>query len=284
MLRFIEWLLLRTGELIDPALLFEVHRGAGAGVEEAFVRDMDAWFQQWLVAMLSRNKFADPENQAEAQRLIADPTTFSYGRILLNAGQAGRARMKGMDALQAAQEASGDLWMKLLDPKLYDGDITWESRNPTATGIARTITGYAVNLAGNYARWMQKRASSRKTVQFSQLEPSGTLDFPLTQDDLTDDRWYEITSRAIEYLEQILADLRAEKSKGAHWQSRVRNVTDALEVVRRQMILLWTWRDFAEVFREIPWLAHLATKRGGALQTIVNLANDAKRYALGDVA
>jgi hypothetical protein len=284
MLRFIEWLLLRTGELINPSLLFEVHRGAE--VEVAFVRDMDTWFRQWLSTMLSRNKFADPKNQVEAQRIMADPTIFSYGRILFNAGRGGRARMKGMDTLQAAQAASGDLWIKLLDPKLYDGDATWERRNPTATGIVRTITGYAINLAGHYARQIQKRGS-RQTIQMSQIDQPNTFDFPLRRgrDDLTDEMWDEIKQRAIEYLRKMLAHLIAEKGEGgAHWQSRVRNVMATIEVVQRQMVLPWTWLDFSEVMREIPRLAPLAGKRGGALQTIIKLATAAKKYALGDVA
>ena len=96
MFGFTEWLLFVEGESKNPSLLFEIRRGAAAEVEETFVRDMDNWFRQWLSGMLSHNKFTDPRNKAEAQQLLADPTTFSYGQTLLRAGQAGKARMRGM--------------------------------------------------------------------------------------------------------------------------------------------------------------------------------------------
>ena len=230
MFGFTEWLLFVEGESKNPSLLFEIRRGAGAEVEETFVRDMDNWFRQWLSGMLSHNKFTDPRNKAEAQQLLADPTTFSYGQTLLRAGQAGRARMRGMDALQAAQEASGDAWIKLLNPKLYEGDSTWESRHPTSLGIARTITGFVVNFASHYARMIQKRTGERKTMQFSQLgrdqasiEPTFFRRVLPGQEEFTEDRWNELKSRAINFLERMLDGLKAEKGEGgAHWQSRVR--------------------------------------------------------------
>ena len=197
--------------------------------------------------------------------------------------------MRGMDALQAAQEASGDAWMKLFNPKLYEGDSTWESRNPISLGIARTITGFVVNFASHYARMIQKRTGERKTMQFSQLgRDQASIEltfFHRGREEFTEERWNEIKSRAIQYLERMLVNLKAGKGEGgAHWQSRVRTVSDALEIVQRQMIYPWTWRDFSEVLREIPRLAPLAEKRGGALQTIINLATDAKSFALGELS
>ena len=102
---------------------------------------------------------------------------------------------------------------------------------------------------------IQKRTGERKTMQFSQLdrdqasiEPTFFRRVLPGQEDFTEDRWNELKSRAINYLERMLDDLKAEKGEGgAHWQSRVRNMKNAIEVVQRQMAFPWTWRDFSEV-------------------------------------
>jgi hypothetical protein len=82
-------------------------------------------------------------------------------------------------------------------------------------------------------------------------------------------------------LNDLEAQLRKEtEARGPHWQSRVRNLRWAVEIVKRQMALPWEWRSMPEVAAEIPGLQ--AGLRGGLADQLKRRIDLARRKALGE--
>ena len=122
---------------------------------QAFLDQTNAEFRKMIGSILHMGKFTDPRNEAEAKAIVADPNYFNYAQELVAAAAGGRARLQGQDILDGAQDANGQLWMNLLNPKLYEPDaVTWETRNPLSAGrngIRGTIRSWARNKAGHFA-------------------------------------------------------------------------------------------------------------------------------------
>ena len=105
---------------------------------QAFIDGTNAEFRAWIDAILRMGKFTDPRNETEARAIAADPGCFDYAQELVAAAGGGRARLRGQDVLDGAQEANVQLWRVLLDPKLYEPEgVTWETRNPPLRGAER---------------------------------------------------------------------------------------------------------------------------------------------------
>src|SRR5437763_922027 len=118
-------------------------------------------------------KFTDPRNEAEAKAIVADPTYFNYAHELVAAASGGRARLRGQDVLDAAQDVNMQLWMMLLNPKLYEpAGVTWASKNPFSAergGIRVTIPSWTRNKAGHFAARLNKLRTGVATRQISQI-------------------------------------------------------------------------------------------------------------------
>jgi hypothetical protein len=176
MMTFWEWL----GQGYEHGFVQEFRRLFREGDEgyQAFLDQTNAAFRAWIGTLLRMGKFTDPRNEAEARAIVDDPTYFNYAQELLAAAAGGRARLQGQDVLDGAQEVNGQLWMRLLDPKLYEPKgATWESRNPLSAGrggIRGTIRSWARNMAGHFAYRLNKRRTGVTTRQFSQVRDTGS--------------------------------------------------------------------------------------------------------------
>ncbi|HKI34294.1 MAG TPA: hypothetical protein VKA46_20745 [Gemmataceae bacterium] len=249
---------------------------------QAFVDQTNREFRAMIGTILRMGKFTDPRNEAEARALVADPGSFNYAEELVAAAGSGRARLRGQDVLDGAQEANVQLWKKLLNPKLYEPDnVTWESRNPTSArrnGIRGTIRSWARHAAGHFAARINKPRTGVATYQVSQMQdPDNPFDPPARPRE-SELEWDDL-KRA------IIGDLQKElnkeiRSRGAHWQSRARNLRWAVEIVKRQMALPWEWRSMPEVAAELPELK--GQLRGGLADQLKRIIDGARRKALGE--
>ena len=111
MMTFWEWL----GRREQQRLFREGDEGY-----QAFIDQSNRAFRTWIESILRMGKFTDPRNEAEAREIVSAPDYFNYARELLAAAAGGRARLRGRDMLDGAQEVGGQLWMTLLNPKLYE--------------------------------------------------------------------------------------------------------------------------------------------------------------------
>jgi hypothetical protein len=281
MLSFWEWL----GEGYESGFVQELQhlfREGDAGYQ-AFVNETNREFRTWIGAILRMGKFTDPRNEAEARVLVDDPTYFDYAQALVAAARGGRARLRGQDVLDGAQQVNGQLWMNLLNPKLYEQGVTWESKNPFSAernGIRGTIRSWARNAAGHFAARLTKRRARVATRQVSQIQdPDNPFD-PPARPEMSDMEWDDL-KRAI--LNDLEAQLRKEvEAQGPHWQSRARNLRWAVEIVKRQMAIPWEWRTMPEVAREVPGLE--AGLRGGLADQLKRRIDQARRKALGEAS
>jgi putative intracellular protease/amidase len=109
----------------------------------------------------------------EVRAIVADPDYFKYAQELVAAASGGRARLRGQDVLDGAQDVNMQLWMTLLNPKLYEPEgVTWENRNPYSAarnGIRGTVRAWARNKAGHFAARINKLRTGVATSHFSQL-------------------------------------------------------------------------------------------------------------------
>src|SRR5262245_21173246 len=113
MISFWEWL----GQGCEYGFV-ELHRllrERDAGYQ-AFLDQTNAMFRQVIGAILRMGKFSDPRNEAEAKKIVTDPTFFNYAQELVDAATGGRARLRGQDSLDAAQYANAQLRLTLLNP------------------------------------------------------------------------------------------------------------------------------------------------------------------------
>jgi hypothetical protein len=249
---------------------------------QAFIDQTNQEFRKMIGSILRMGKFTDPRNEAEAKAIIADPTYFNYAQELVAAAAGGRARLQGQDIMDGAQDANGQLWMRLLNPALYQPEgVTWESKNPFSAeraGIRGTIRAWARNVAGNFAARMQKRRTGIGTRQFSQIKDSDNPFDPPARPESSELEWDDLKLAIINDLEwQLHKEI---ESQGAHWQSRARNLRWAVEIVKRQMARPWEWRSMPEIADEIPGLE--ARLRGGLADQLKRGIDRAKRKALGE--
>jgi hypothetical protein len=259
-------------------------RGASTGDEgyQAFIDQTNAEFRAWIGTILRMGKFTDPRNEAEAKVIVADPNYFDYAQELLAAASGGRARLRGQDVLDGAQDVNMQLWMTLLNPKLYEPeDVTWESRNPFSAqrnGIRGTIRSWARNKAGHFAARLTKRRAGVATRQFTQIHyPDKSFD-PPAQPQESELEWDDLKRAIVNDLE---AQVRKEiEAQGPHWRSRVRNLRWVVEIVKRQMAIPWEWRSMPEVAAEVPGLQ--AGLRGGLADQLKRRIDQARRKALGE--
>jgi hypothetical protein len=267
------------GFVQELALLFR------EGDEEGFKAYLDqtnAEFRKMIGTILRMGKFTDPRNEAEARVIVDDPSYFNYAQELLAAASGGRARLRGADVLDGAQDVNGQLWMTLLNPKLYEpGGVTWESKNPFSAergGIRGTVRSWARNAAGHFAARLTKRRATVATHQISQIhDPDNPFD-PPARPQMSDLEWHDL-KRAI--LNDLETQLRREvEAQGPHRQSRVRNLRLAVEIVKRQMAIPWEWRSMPEIAAEIPGLE--AGLRGGLADQLKRRIDLARRRALGE--
>jgi hypothetical protein len=280
MLTFWEWL----GQGYECGFLQELQRLFREGDEgfKAFLDQTNRGFRTWVSAILRSGKFTDPRNEAEARAIVDDPHYFNYAQELLAAASGGRARLRGQDVLDGAQDANVKLWMNLLNPKLYEqGGVTWESRNPYSAergGLRGTVRTWARNAAGHFAARLHKRRARVATRQLSQIqEPDNPFD-PPARPEMSDLEWDDL-KRAI--LNDLETQLRREvEAQGPHRQSRARNLQWAVEIVRRQMAIPWEWRTMPEVAREVPGLE--GGLRGGLADQLKRRIDLARRKALGE--
>lgn len=116
---------------------------------QAFIDQTNKEFRKWVATILQMGKFADPRNEVEGKAIVADPNYFNYAQELVAAAGGGRARLRGQDVLDGAQDVNMQLWMTLLNPKLYEPEgVTWESKNAFSAergGIRGTIRSWARN-------------------------------------------------------------------------------------------------------------------------------------------
>ena len=84
---------------------------------QAFLDQTNAEFRKMIGAILHMGKFTDPRNEAEAKAIVADPNYFNYAQELVAAAGGGRARLRGQDILDGAQDANVQLWMNLVEPQ-----------------------------------------------------------------------------------------------------------------------------------------------------------------------
>jgi hypothetical protein len=249
---------------------------------QAFIEETNREFRRMIGAILQMDKFTHPGNATEARAIIADPNYFLYAQELLAAASGGRARLRGQDVLDAAQEVNIQLWLNLLNPKLYAPEgVTWESRNPLSAqrnGIRGTIRSWARNKAGHFAARLNKLRSGVTTRQISQIHDPDQPFEPPARPEMSDLEWVDLKTAIINDLE---AQLRKEvEAQGPHWQSRVRNLRWAVEIVKQQMAIPWTWRSMPEIAAEIPGLE--AGLRGGLADQLKRRIDQARRRALGE--
>jgi hypothetical protein len=275
LMTFWEWLGQGYEEL---ALLF---REGDEGFK-AFLDQTNRGFRTWIGAILRSGKFTDRRNEAEARVLVDDPSYFNYAQELLAAARGGWARLRGQDVLDAAQDANVQLWMNLLNPKLYEPEgTTWESRNPYSAergGVRGTIRSWARNAAGHFASRLTKRRARVATHQISQIQQPDQPFEPPARPQMSNLEWLDLQRAIINDLE---AQLRMEvEAQGPHWKSRARNLRLAVEIVKRQMAIPWTWRSMPEIAAEIPGLQ--SGLRGGLADQLRRRIDLARRKALGE--
>jgi hypothetical protein len=174
------------------------------------------------------------------------------------------------------------LWMTLLNPKLYEPEgVTWESRNPNSaarSGIRGTIRSFARFKAGHFAARLNKRRSGVTTRQISQIHDPDTSFEPPASPEMSDLEWDDLKNAIINDLE---TQLRKEiEAQGPHWQSRARNLRWAVEIVKHQMAIPWEWRSMPEIADEIPGLK--SGLRGGLADLLKRRIDQARRKALGE--
>jgi hypothetical protein len=248
----------------------------------AFIDQTNREFRKMIGAILRMGKFTDTRNDAEARAIVNDPAFFNYAQELIAAASGGQARLRGQDILDGAQEANVQLWMTLLNPKLYEPEgVTWESRNPFSAergGIRGTIRSWARNKAGHFAARINKLRSGVTTRQISQIhDPDSPFELP-ARPAMSDLEWDDLKQAILSDLE---AQLRQEiEAQGPHWRSRARNLRWAVEIVKRQMAIPWEWRSMPEVADEIPGLE--AGLRGGLADQLKRRIDLARRRALGE--
>jgi hypothetical protein len=176
------------------------------------------------------------------------------------------------------------LWMTLLNPKLYEPEgYAWESRNPFSAergGLRGTIRSWARNKAGHFAARLHKRRTGVATYQASQIQEPDQPFEPLARPQMSNLEWLDLQRAIINDLE---TQLRKEiEEQGPHWQSRVRNLRLAVEIVKRQMAIPWEWRSMPEIAREVPGLE--AGLRGGLADQLKRRIDQARRKALGEAS
>jgi hypothetical protein len=279
LMTFWEWL----GQGYECGFVQELQRlfCEGDAGHRAFLTQTNAEFRTWIGAILRAGKFTDPRNEAEARAIVDDPTYFDYAQELVAAASGGRARLRGQDVLDGAQDVNGQLWMNLLNPRLYEQGVTWESRNPFSAargGIRGTVRTWARNAAGHFAARLTKRRARVATRQISQIHgPDNPFDLP-ARPEMSGMEWSDIRNAIINDLE---AQLRREvEAQGPHWQSRARNLRLAVEIVKRQMAIPWEWRSMPEIAAEIPGLE--ARLRGGLADQLKRRIDQARKKALGE--
>src|SRR5262249_15252914 len=184
--------------------------------------------------------------------------------------------------LDGAQDVNMQLWMNLLNPKLYEPEgVTWETRNPFSAargGIRGTIRSWARNKAGHFAARLNKLRSGVTTRQISQVQDPDIAFDPPAQPQESELEWDDLKQAIINDLK---TQLRKEiEAQGPHWQSRVRNLRWVVEIVQRQMAIPWEWRSLPEIADEIPGLE--AGLRGGLADQLKRRIDKAKRKALGE--
>lgn len=269
MLEFMDWLSL--------FLLIEGDEGL-----RAFIDSQNASFKTFLKQLLAAKKITDPRLVREAEALVADDSNelFNYGRELVRLASSGRGRLSGGDALHGATEAAGKIWEELWRPDSFAG--TWEDRFPNSVhrgGLRGTIRAVAANIIGHFAQRLRKSGSRIATYQLSQIG-----DTPLDPEDRAtpqESEWEQWREAILVELRHDLEDeLRSDKG-GKHWESRVRNLRWAVEIVNRQMAFPYHWRSMPEVMAEIPELRIIG--RGGLQQILANLINDARHRALDKI-
>ncbi len=282
MLTFWEWL----GQGYECGFVQELQRllreMRGDEGYQAFLDQTNREFRTWIAAILRLGKFTDPRNEAEARAIVADPAYFDYSHELVAAASGGRARLRGQDILDGAQDANGQLWLKLLNPKLYEPEgVTWESKNPSSAergGIRGTIRSWARNKAGHFAARINKRRTGVATRQVSQIhDPDNPFD-PAARPQESELEWDDLKRAIINDLETQLR--REIEAQGPHWQSRARNLRWAVEIVKRQMATPWEWRSMAEIAADVPGLE--AGLRGGLADQLKRQIDQARRKALGE--
>ena len=202
---------------------------------QAFIDQTNRQFRTWIATLLRMGKFSDARNEAEARQIVADPHYFNYAQELLAAAGGGRARLKGQDILDGAQEANVQLWMKLLNPAIYEPEaVTWESRNPSSAGrngIRGTIRSWARNVAGHFAGRLLKRRTAVTTSQFGQVhDPDRSFD-PPSRPEMSEFEWDDLKQAIISDLESQSCT-RSWNRKGPYWKSRARNLLLAVEIVK----------------------------------------------------
>jgi hypothetical protein len=249
---------------------------------QAFIDQTNREFRNMIGAILRMGKFTDPSNEAEARAIVADPDSFNYAHELLAAASGGRARLRGQDILDGAQDVNMQLWMTLLNPKLYEpAGVTWEGRNPFSArrqGIRGTVRAWARNKAGHFAARLNKRWGGVTTRQISQIQDPDSPFEPPARPAMSDLEWEDLKRAIINDLE---AQLRREvEAQGPHWKSRARNLRWAVEIVRRQMAIPWEWRSMPEVAADVPGLQ--AGLRGGLADQLKRRIDQARRRALGE--
>jgi hypothetical protein len=249
---------------------------------QAFIDQTNREFRAWIGTILRMGKFSDPRNEAEARAIVADPSYFDYAQELVSAASGGRARLRGQDILAGAQQVNGQLWMSLLGPQLYALEgVTWESKNPFSAargGIRGTIRAWARNVAGHFAASIHKRRSGVTTRQISQIQDPDQPFDPPARPEMSESEWDDLRQAVVNDLE---GELRHEiEAQGPHWQSRVRNLGWAIQIVRHQMALPWQWRSMPEIADEIPGVE--ARLRGGLADQLKRRIDKAKRKALGE--
>jgi hypothetical protein len=109
MLTFWEWL----GQGFEYGFVQELQRLIREGDEgyQAFIDQTNREFRKMIGAILWMGKFTDPRNEAEARAIVADPTYFNYAQELVAAASGGRARLRGQDVLDGAQDVNVQLWL-----------------------------------------------------------------------------------------------------------------------------------------------------------------------------
>jgi hypothetical protein len=249
---------------------------------QAFIDQTNREFRNMIRSILQMGKFTHPRNEAEARAIVADPNNFNYAQELVAAASGGRARLRGQDVLDGAQAANVQLWMNLLNPKLYEPEgVTWESRNPYSAarkGIRGTIRAWARNQAGHFASRITKRRAGVATHQVSQIQDPDNPFEPPARASMSDLEWDDLKRAIINDLER---QLRQEiEDQGPHWRSRARNLRWAVEIVKRQMAIPWEWRSMPEIAAEIPGLQ--AGLRGGFADQLKRRIDQARRKALGE--
>jgi hypothetical protein len=272
--------------------LVHEERGASSGDQgyQAFIDQTNAEFRRMISVILRKGKFTDHRNEAEAKAIVADSSYFNYAQELLSAASGGRSRLKGQDVMDGAQEASGELWIHLFNPKLYEPKgATWESKNPLSAargGIRGTIRSWARHKAGHFAARLHKRRTGVVTRQVSQIhKPGKLLDSP-DRHTMSDFEWDDLRRAIIKDLKDQLQ--REIATHGPHWESRARNLRFAVEVVQAQMRFPWQWLSMPEAIQEVPGLKAKLTngqgvlQRGGLVNTLKVIIDKARSKALGE--